>query len=330
MTKDRHLTYEDRCQIHALLKRGFLQSEIADDLGVHRSTISRELRRNSGKTGYYYHWAQKKAEERQRKRNSRLRKITPGLMTFVEGRLTEGWSPQQISGWLRYRQSVLPRLSHERIYQHVWRNKWDGGRLHVHLRHRGRRYNRRGSAYQRRGRIPDRVDIDQRPIVVNDKSRLGDWELDTIVGPQGRRGALVSMVDRCSKLVRLALVPSCKADGVAQAIETTLGEYKDKVLTLTMDNGLEFARHRSFGKTLQADTYFAKPYQAWQRGLNEHSNGLVRQYFPKATDFGTVSERDVQHVEALLNNRPRAVLGFRTPLEVFYETPTAPSVALAS
>lgn len=140
----------------------------------------------------------------------------------------------------------------------------------------------------------------------------------------------VSMVDRCSKIVRLALVPSCKADGVAQAIASALGEHKDKVLTLTMDNGLEFARHRSFGKTLQADTYFAKPYQSWQRGLNEHSNGLVRQYFPKATDFSTLSERDVRHVEALLNNRPRAVLGFQTPLEVFHSVQAAPLVALMS
>ena len=179
-------------------------------------------------------------------------------------------------------------------------DKWDGGTLHTHLRHRGRRYWRRGSAYQRRGRIPDRVDIDQRPAIVESKSRVGDWELDTIVGPQGRRGALVSMVERCSKIVRLALVPSCKADGVAHAIETALGEHKDKVHTLTMDNGLEFAKHRSFGKALQADTYFAKPYQSWQRGLNEHSNGLVRQYFPKATDFSTISERDVRRVDNCL------------------------------
>lgn len=330
MKKDRHLTYEDRCQIHALLRRGFAQSEIARDLGVHRSTICRELRRNSGKTGYYYHWAQSRADDRQRKRDRRPRKMTPELVGFIEGRLKEEWSPQQISGWLRCRQSKLPTLSHERIYQHVWRDKLHGGKLHAHLRHRGRRYWRRGSAYQRRGRIPDRIDIDQRPAIVEHKSRLGDWELDTIVGPQGHRGALVSMVDRHSKLVHLALVPSCKAGGVAQAIEAALGGHKDKVLTLTMDNGLEFAKHRAFGKALQADTYFAKPYQAWQRGLNEHSNGLVRQYFPKATDFGTVSEQDVRRVEDRLNNRPRAVLGFRTPLEVFHHPRAASPVALAN
>jgi len=330
MKKERHLTYEDRCQIHALLKRGISQTEVARDIAVHRSTISRELRRNGARTGYYYHWAQSRAEDRQRKRYSRPRKMTPELIAFIEGRLIEEWSPQQISGWLRCRQKMLPTLSHERIYQHVWRDKWDGGKLHKHLRHRGRRYWRRGSAYQRRGRIPDRVDIDLRPAIVESKSRIGDWELDTIVGPQGCRGALVSMVERCSKIVRLALVPSCKAEGVANVITAALGEHKEKVLTLTMDNGKEFTRHRSFGAALQADTYFAKPYQSWQRGLNEHSNGLVRQYFPKATDFSTVSEHDVQRVETRLNNRPRAVLGYRTPLEVFYSIDTAPLVALTT
>lgn len=330
MKQHRHLTYEDRCQIQALLKRGISCAGIARDLGVHRSTIGRELRRNSRETGYYYHFAQAQAEDRQAKRDSRPRKMTAPVIAFIEGRLLEDWSPQQISGWLRYRQDRLPTLSHERIYQYVWRDKWDGGRLHTHLRHRGRRYWRRGSAYERRGRIPDRVDIDLRPAIVEQKSRIGDWELDTIVGPSKRPGALVSMVDRCSKIVRLVLVPSRGADGVAQAIEARLGEHKDKVLTLTMDNGKEFARHRAFGQALQAETYFAKPYQSWQRGLNEHSNGLVRQYFPKATDFGTVSTDDVRRVEILLNNRPRAVLGYRTPLEVFNDPPAAALVALAS
>ena len=267
------------------MKRGLSQTAIAYDIAVHRSTISRELRRNSGKTGYYYHWAQAQAEDRQRKRRSRPRKMTAAVVAFIEGKLKEGWSPQQISGWLKYRQNELPVVSHERIYQHVWRNKWNGGRLHLHLRHRGRRYCRRGSCYGGRGRIPGRVDIHQRPAIVERKARLGDWELDTIVGAQ-HRGALVSMAERRSKLVRLALVRSCKADEVARAI----------------------ARHADFGRALQADTFFAKPYQAWQRGLNEHSNGLVRQYFPKSIDFTTVSSDDVRRVEALLNTRPRAVL----------------------
>jgi IS30 family transposase len=329
MKKDRHLTYEDRCQIHALKKRGFSQSDIAWDIAVHRSTISRELRRNSGETGYYYHWAQSKADERQRRRRCHPRKMTAKVIAFIEAKMREGWSPQQISGWLKHRQDKLPTVSHERIYQHVWRNRWEGGRLYLRLRHRGRKYRRCGDRYRGRGQIPGRVDIDQRPAIVDLKVRVGDWELDTIIGSK-HRGAIVSMAERRSKLVRLALVQSCKAEEVTQAIETSLGEYKDKVLTMTMDNGKEFAKHAAFGKTLLADTFFAKPYQAWQRGLNEHSNGLVRQYFPKRTDFTTVSTDDVRRVETLLNNRPRAVLGFRTPLEVFSDPLSAYPVAIAS
>lgn len=321
MRSYRHLTYEERCQICVLVKRGVSQTEIAREIGVHRSTISRELRRNSRDTGYYYHWAQALAEERQQKRDSRPRKMTKKLMAFVEDRIREDWSPQQISGWLKHRQTCLPSISHERIYQYVWLDKFNKGTLHLHLRHGGRRYWRRGSSHKSRGRIPDRVDIDQRPKIVESKSRIGDWELDTIVGPSKRPGALVSMVDRCSKLVCLALVDSCRADGVAKVIESRLGEHREKVLTLTMDNGKEFSTHRSFGTTLQAATYFAKPYHSWERGLNEHTNGLVRQYFPKHTDFAAVRKQDVERVEELLNKRPRAVLGYRTPLEVFHGVP---------
>jgi IS30 family transposase len=167
------------------------------------------------------------------------------------------------------------------------------------------------------------VDIDQRPAIVEQKSRVGDWELDTIVGSQ-HRGVLVSMVDRGSKFLRLALVQEPKSASVAEAIETSLYNDKKKVLTITMDNGWEF------GKTLKADTFFAKPYHSWERGLNEHTNGLVRQYFPKSTDFTTVSAQDVRDVQDRLNNRPRAVLGFRTPMEVFSRPSSLRKVALVS
>lgn len=330
MKKDLRLTYEDRCQIHALLNRDLSHADIAWDIAVHRTTIWREVRRNGGATGYYYHWAQSKAEERQQRRRCFPRKMTSKLVTFIEAHLKKGWSPQQISGWLKNRQDKLPVVSHERIYQHIWRNKAEGGRLFRHLRHRGRKYRCCDSRYSGgRSRIPNRVDIDQRSAIVERKCRLGDWELDTIIGSK-RRGALVSMVERRSKLLRLALVQEYKSDIVAHAIETSLIKDKDKVLTMTMDNGLEFAKHVAFGKALQADTYFARPYNAWQRGLNEHTNGLVRQYFPKSTDFTAVAAHEVQKVEELLNNRPRAVLGFRTPMEVFSRPSSLRKVALVS
>ena len=201
------------------------------------------------------------------------------------------------------------------------------------MRHGGFRYRCYHSRFSKKGPkygpIPDRVDIDLRPAIVERKSRIGDWELDTIVGSE-HRGALVSMAERKSKLVRLALVQSRKSDEVAQAIEASLAEHKGKVFTLTMDNGPEFAKHITFGKRLNAATFFAKPYRAWERGLNEHTNGLVRQYFPKSTDFTTITAGEVQKVEELLNNRPRAVLGFRTPMEVFSKPLPAKAVAFAS
>ena len=317
MARYKRLGLEDRVQIHALAKRGLSDAEIASELDVNRSTVWRERRRNTVGDRYNYHLAQLQAEKRQRERRHRPTRMTPEVVSFVEEKLKSGWSPQQISGRIKHLQSELPTVSHECIYQFIWRNKLDGGRLYRYLRRGGHRHRCYSSAQnRRRGPIPDRVDIDQRPAIVEQKSRVGDWELDTIIGSQ-HRGALVSMAERGSKLVRLALVQSCKSDEVAQAIEKTLAEHSGKVLTLTMDNGSEFARHKTFGKNLGAGTFFAKPYHAWERGLNEHTNGLVRQYFPKATDFTSVSAHEVKEVEDRLNNRPRAVLGFRTPVEVF-------------
>jgi IS30 family transposase len=307
------LGLDDRVQIQVLTKRGISDAEIARELKVHRSTVWRERRRNKVDGKYYYHLAQEYAEKRQRERRRRPSKLTAAVIAFVEEKLRLGWSPEQIGGWLKYRQTELTSVSYERIYWHVWRNKVDGGNLYRHLRRGGRRYRRFGARFDftrnRTGPVAGRVDIVHRPAIVEEKARVGDWELDTIVGSK-RKGALVSMVERGSKFVRLALVAESKSDIVANAIETRLSKDIDKVLTLTMDNGAEFARHKLFGMALDADTFFAKPYHAWERGLNEHTNGLVRQYFPKSTDFTAISDDEVLRVEELLNNRPRAVPRF--------------------
>jgi transposase, IS30 family len=328
----RRLGMDDRVQIQVLTKRGVSDAEITRELKVHRSTVGRERRRNKVDGMYYYHQAQACAERRQRERRRRAAKLTPAVVAFVEEKLRLGWSPEQIGGWLKHRQTELASVSYERIYWHVWRNKVDGGDLYRHLRRGGRRYRRFGSRFdftRRKAPVSGRLDIGQRPAIVEEKSRVGDWELDTIVGSQ-RKGALVSMVERGSKLVRLALVAESKSEPVASAIERSLAKDIDKVLTLTMDNGAEFAQHKLFGAALDADTFFARPYHAWERGLNEHTNGLVRQYFPKSTDFTVISEDEVLRVEELLNNRPRAVLAFRTPLEVFSNPQLLQPVALAT
>ncbi len=310
-----HLSYENRCQIHALMKSGTSYSSIAKHLSVHRSTISRELRRNKGKRGYRYEQAHKLSVDRSRSSRSTLRKITSKIISIIEEKLCNyQWSPEQISGW--FKANMKTSVSHEWIYKYVWKNKRLEGFLYKHLRHNGKKYNKRKGKTAGRGLIPNRVDIDKRPKIVEEKSRIGDWEIDTIIG-KNHVGAIVSMVDRASKYAKLVLVKSKKSQLVTEAIQRALQPINDVVHTLTADNGKEFAMHEKIADSLEASVYFAKPYHSWERGLNEHTNGLVRQYFPKKTRFDTITEEDVQNVENLLNSRPRKVLKFKTPLEAF-------------
>lgn len=314
----KHLTYAQRCQIPALLKRRIPKGIIANDLGIHRSTLTRELSRNSGLRGYRHKQAQRKSEARRSTASaSSTLKMTPDLIAAVRFVLENyQWSPDQISGFFLSNQ--IASISAETIYRHIWSDKRAGGKLFQHLRHRGKKYNKRGAKNAGRGLIPGRVDIDQRPDVVEEKSRIGDWEIDTIIG-KNHVGAIVSLVDRASKYTRIHLVPNKKAAVVSDAIVSELKDLKGKTLTLTADNGKEFAGHAEISKALNAKIYFAKPYASWQRGLNEHTNGLVRQYFPKKTRFDKITQQDVKKVEMLLNTRPRRILNFKTPTEVFYE-----------
>ena len=188
--------------------------------------------------------------------------------------------------------------------------------MYKNLRHQGKKYNKRGYKLAGRGCIIARIDIEQRPIIVEEKSRLGDWELDTIIGAQGE-DVLVSMVERTSKLTRLVKANRKTADNVSKALIEALEPMKAFVETLTADNGGEFAYHQRVSSRLSAGFYFAKPYRSWERGLNEHTNGLVRQYFPKKTNFAEISDEEIKRVEILLNNRPRKVLEFETPIERF-------------
>jgi len=318
-----HLTYEQRCQIHALKKRDFSSRAIATDIGAHHSSICRELQRNTGGNGYRFKQAEQLSKSR---RTAQDTKLTAELMHLIEDKLALQWSPQQISGWLELHGHMT--LSHERIYQHIWHDKKRGGSLYKNLRHAGKKYNRRGKANAGRGCIPGRIDIDERPDIVEQKTRIGDWELDTIIGAN-HQGAIVSMVDRASKLTRLVKRQTKEAAGVSDALVNALKPMKKWVLTLTSDNGKEFAGHAAVAVDLQADFFFAKPYHSWERGLNEHTNGLVRQYFPKAMNLLGITDEALQKVENLLNNRPRAVLDFQTPNEVFLaKTGTSPPVAL--
>ena len=309
-----HLTYDQRCRIDAFLQADYCKAEIARRIGVDRSTITRELQRNSETQDYNYQKAYNKAVDRRKKASGVPRKITPAHVDIIEKLLTgQQWSSDQISGWLA-RADIF--VSHEWIYQHVWANKKKGGDLWTHLRHRGKKYNRRGEKTAGRGLIPGRVDISERPDIVEEKSRVGDWEGDLIIG-KDHKGAILSHVDRKSKYTKLALLPDKQADSVQKGCRKTLAKFKKLIKTITYDNGKEFAGHRKIAGMLQCDIYFARPYHSWERGLNEHTNGLVRQYFPKGTDFTKLTQADIQTVEDKLNRRPRKCLEYKTPYEVF-------------
>lgn len=321
-----HLTRDERCQIYALKKRGFSQSAIADDLGLSQGTISRELARNKGLRGYRFRQAQEFAARRRSAANGVATVLTAQLLARAESMLVgEQWSPEQIAGAL-YREHGM-EVSHESLYSHIWRNKRAGGKLYKHLRHGGKKRNKRSGKNTGRGMIPGRIDIKERPQAVDEKFRLGDWELDSIIGAK-HVGSITSMVERRSKLTRLVLQKGPTANATRKAIVKCLKPMEKHVLTLTSDNGKEFTKHAKISKELTAGFYFATPYHSWERGLNENTNGLVRQYFPKGMDFATLTHAKVQYVEDLLNNRPRKTLGYRSPNEVFAMLSTTRNYAL--
>ena len=321
-----HLATEERCQIYALKSTGKTQKEIAEHLGVSAPTISRELKRNSGERGYRYRQADEKAINRRCHASRRPKKMTPPIIALVEAKLLEKWSPEQIAGVLR-NSGIF--ISYESIYRHIWANKKAGGDLYTHLRRRGKKYNHRSAKTAGRGCIPNRVDIQKRPKIVEDKCRLGDWEGDTITGAK-QQGVILSLVDRKSKLTLLAKMEGKYADQVPGLIKKCLKRMPRKVAghTITFDNGKEFSRHEKITQQTKLRCYFATPYHSWERGLNEHTNGLVRQYFPKASDLTKYTSEEIQYVEDQLNNRPRKVLGYRTPREVFLGVRQPQKIAL--
>jgi IS30 family transposase len=315
----KQLTYEHRNELKAYLKLGIKLVSIAHLIGVHKSTISRELKRNSGLRGYRPNQAQQKANSR--KKNSRKKtRFTQAVKQRVEFYIKQDWSPEQVSGRLALEEDI--HISHETIYQHIWADKQAGGDLYTHLRGACKKKKKRYGKKDDRGQIKDCVRIANRPEVVDKKERIGDWEIDTIIGSH-HKGALVSAVERKSQLTLIEYVPKKQADIVTKTIINMLKPFKSKVLTITVDNGKEFALHKNIAQELAAHVYFAHPYHSWERGLNENTNGLIRQYFPKKYDFRTITKQDTVFVENRLNNRPRKTLNFKKPIEIFFNNSVA-------
>jgi IS30 family transposase len=315
------LTQEQRYQIYALMKAGHTQSETANLIDVHKTTISRELKRNRGLRGYRPKQAHQFALSRRKKFKYRIEAST---WTLVEILIRQEWSPEQISGWLK--KNCDFQISHEWIYQHILKDKLVGGDLYRHLRCQKKRRKRYGRN-DRRGKLKNRVSIDERPGIVDTRQRLGDWEVDTIIG-KGHRQAIVSLTERKSRLALLRKVERKTAQAVSDAVIELLETLPVQTHTITADNGKEFADHERIARDLCAKVFFAHPYSSWERAANENMNGLIRQYFPKKHNFATITETEIEIVMDRLNNRPRKCLGFKSPIQVFFNR--LPFVALGS
>jgi IS30 family transposase len=318
------LTQEERYQIYILKKAAYSQTAIAELLERDKSTISRELRRNRGLKGYHSQQAHDLALAR--RYGKAQPRIGHRVWQLVKALICDEWSPEQVVGRVDMEQGVS--ISHEWIYQYVYADKRSGGDLYRYLRCQKTRRKRYGS-YDRRGCIPNQVSIDERPAIVDARQRFGDWEGDTVIG-KGQRGALVTLVERKSLYTVIRSVVHKTAEAVRHAVVDGLTPYIDWVHTITYDNGWEFVDHEGMAHDLDACIYFAHPYASWQRGLNENTNGLIRQYFPKHRDLTTVTEKEIEQAMNKLNHRPRKSLGFRTPYEVFFNTRTSLTVALQS
>ncbi len=314
-----HLTESERELIARFHQSGQGVRVIGRMLCRSAGTISRELRRNrAGESPYHGGVADVIATERRRRvQGERVSKLSGRLLKYVMDHLRKGWTPEAISGRLTldHGRASAMRMSHETIYAFVWDDKRAGGSLWRHLRRgrrRKRKIGRRGG-----GVIRDRVPISERPAVVERRGRVGDFEGDTIVG-KGGRSYVVTTVCRKSRLLLTSLVRTKQAAVVRRALRRQFGRLPaGTVKTLTVDNGTEFAEHASLTRQTGVAVYFATPYSSWERGTNENTNGLLRSYFPKGTDFRDISSQRLAHVTAALNNRPRKCLGYRTPREVF-------------
>ena len=311
----KHLNFTERECLHRWLEEGKKRVEVARLLGRHKSVVTRELQRNSGKRGYEPEEAQQLAETRRQTPRRAAKVDEPEMRAYVEERLSKQWSPDQIAGRLRHERPRQPHrhVSHQAIYNwiDVRAPQWRG------MLRRG------GRPVERRGKPRDLVRIACRPQVINRRRRYGDWEGDTLVG-KGRRNALVTLVERKSGYTRIGRADDLTAESTSRVTTRRLCTLPRALRrSITFDNGKEFMGHRKIARQLQLDIYFADPYRSWQRGTNENTNGLLRQYFPKGTDFSRISHHEVARVEQLLNERPRKRHGYRTPLEVLQEQTVA-------
>ena len=309
------LTSEQRSQIFAYLQDGIARKTICERVGISQSTLCREIKRNRGKHGKYtWQLAHQKAMERRERICTNRR--TPAWIISKALRLLreEDWSPKQISGYLKLNGL---NISHERIYQEI---RADGsGELRKHCRHKMKYRRHKGPKRKTSGRtlIPNRISIHPRPAEA-DGTRFGDWEMDLVIG-KSQKSAVLTMIERKTNMFLQTKLTSKKPDVVAMAAWRLLLPYKAYVHTITTDNGIEFMNHEWLARRIGATVYFADPFCSGQKGAVENANKLLRQYFPKGTDFREVEQSDLDKIQAKINRRPREKLNFSSPLEQFFK-----------
>jgi transposase, IS30 family len=320
-----HFTEKERYVISHLKSAQFSLREIARRLGRHHTSISREITRNrptyADDAVYWYTATQRIAIERLHKARSYCRQKHKPLVEYIEEKLRLDWPPEAIAARIRidYPKDERMRISHETIYSWAYLDASQGGDLHTHLRRRHPRRRRQKRYGSGRRFIPGRVSIDQRPSIVETRVRFGDWEGDTLEGAKGK-GALATHVERRSRYLLAAKLVDKKASTMnAQSITSFLKLPTSRRKTLTVDNGKEFSQFKELEQETGLKVYFADPYAAWQRGTNENTNGLLRFYFPKGTDFHALPEMELEQVIEKVNQRPRKCLNYQTPHDVFFK-----------
>lgn len=315
-----HLTRQERINVQLMLRFGFSCRRIARELGRAPSTISREIRRNSNKQGGYdEHAAEIKARLRRRNSAQPHKLSHKPLRNFVEEKIVQRWSPEQIASVLKLRHPDLPAMqaSHETIYKHVYADKQRGGNLCLFLHYAHRRRRKRGRKMNNRTTIRNRKPIEGRPRIVAAQTRVGDFEGDTIIG-WNRKNPIAIVVDRKTLYTRAVLMKDKSAKELNRAMRKIYQHIpKNKRHTLTLDNGTEFAKHEALSEQVGIDIYFGRPYCSNDRAICENTIGFLRKYIPKGTDFSTLTQAQLNSYVESLNNRPRKKLGYRTPAQAF-------------
>ena len=314
----RQLTSEERYVLAALRRQGLNQTQLARSLGRHRSTVCREVSRNSTRADGRYRasTAQERANGR-RSRSRRNSRFTARDFALVEQLLCRQWSLEQVAGHLLLTNQLS--LSHETTYRHVWRDKKRGGTLHTHLRGSRKRRRKRYASYDSRGRLAGKRMTSQRPAEVETRRQLGHWEADTVMG-SGSRDCVPTLVERKSGLVLVGKLADRTAGSFSRRATSLMRRYEGRFETVTADNGTEFHDYKRVEERIGANFYFARPHHSWERGSNENANGLLRQYLPKGVSMAGITQHQCNAIAQKFNTRPRKRLGFRTPLECFNES----------